>query len=65
MLSHPRPHLPVGGEFFSVYIPVGEETTPSPNERIPRGESGIGAHWELFLPFPNRQITEMGNMALT
>jgi hypothetical protein len=45
MLSHPRPHLPVGGEFSPVYIPVGEETppSPSPNRGIPRGESGIGS----------------------
>jgi hypothetical protein len=45
MLSHPHPHLPVGGEFSPVYIPVGEETppSPSPNRGIPRGESGIGS----------------------
>jgi hypothetical protein len=45
MLLHPRPHLPVGGEFSPVYIPVGEETSPSPspNRGIPRGESGIGS----------------------
>jgi hypothetical protein len=45
MLLHPRPRLPVGGEFSPVYIPVGEETSPSlsPNRGIPRGESGIGS----------------------
>ena len=45
MLPHPRPRLPVGGELFSIYIPVGEETSPfpSPNRGIPRGESGIGS----------------------
>ena len=45
MLPHPRPRLPVGGEYSLVYIPVGEETPPSPssNRGIPRGESGIGS----------------------
>jgi hypothetical protein len=45
MLPHPRPRLPVGGELFPIYIPVGEETSPSlsPNRGIPRGESGIGS----------------------
>jgi hypothetical protein len=47
MLLHPRPRLPVGEEFSPVYIPVGEETSPSPspspNRGIPRGESGIGS----------------------
>jgi oxalate---CoA ligase len=49
MLPHPR--LPVGGENFPVYIPVGEEisTSPSPNRGIPRGESGIGS------PLPSLQ----------
>jgi hypothetical protein len=43
MLPHPRPRLPVRGEIFPVYIPVGEEISPSPssNRGIPRGESGI------------------------
>jgi hypothetical protein len=45
MLPHPRPRLPVGGELFPIYIPVGEETSssPSPNRGIPHGESGIGS----------------------
>jgi transposase InsO family protein len=45
MLPHPRPRLPVGGEIFPIYIPVGEEISPSPspNRGIPRGESGIGS----------------------
>jgi hypothetical protein len=45
MLPHPRPRLPVGGELFPIYIPMGEETSPSPspNRGIPRGESGIGS----------------------
>jgi hypothetical protein len=45
MLPHPRPRLPVGGELFPIYIPVGKETSPSPspNRGIPRGESGIGS----------------------
>jgi hypothetical protein len=45
MLPHPRPRLPVGGELFPIYIPVGEETSPSPspNRGIPRGESRIGS----------------------
>ena len=45
MLPHPRPRLPVRGEIFPVYIPVGEEISPSPspNRGIPRGESGIGS----------------------
>jgi hypothetical protein len=43
MLLHPRPRLPVGGEFSPVYIPVGEKTSPSPNRGIPRGESEIGS----------------------
>jgi hypothetical protein len=45
MLPHPRPRLPVGGEIFPVYIPVGEEISPSPspNRGILRGESGIGS----------------------
>jgi hypothetical protein len=45
MLPHPHPRLPVGGEIFPVYIPVGEEISPSPspNRGIPRGESGIGS----------------------
>jgi hypothetical protein len=43
MHPHPRPRLPIGGEFFPIYIPEGEKTFPSPppNRRIPRGESGI------------------------
>jgi hypothetical protein len=47
MLLHPRPRLPVGREYFPVYIPMGEETSPSPNRGIPREESGIG------FPFPS------------
>jgi hypothetical protein len=45
MLPHPHPRLPVGGENFPVYIPVGEEISPSPspNRGIPRGESRIGS----------------------
>jgi hypothetical protein len=45
MLPHPHPRLPVGGENFPVYIPVGEEISPSlsPNRGIPRVESGIGS----------------------
>jgi hypothetical protein len=45
MLPHPHPRLPVGEEFSPVYIPVGEETSPSPspNRGIPHGESGIGS----------------------
>jgi hypothetical protein len=45
MLPHPRPRLPVGGEIFPVYIPMGEEISPSPspNRGIPHGESGIGS----------------------
>jgi hypothetical protein len=52
MLLHPRPHLPVGGEFSPVYIPVGEETSPSPspNRGIPRGESGIGSPLPSLVP---------------
>jgi hypothetical protein len=43
MLLHPRPRLRVEGEFPPVYIPVGEETfpSPSPNRGILRGESKI------------------------
>jgi hypothetical protein len=50
MLPHPHPRLPVGGENFPVYIPVGEEISPSPfpNRGIPRGESGIGSHCHLY-----------------
>jgi hypothetical protein len=53
MFSHPHPRLPVGGEFSPVYIPVGEETppSPSPNRGIPRGESGIGS------PLPSLAVT--------
>jgi hypothetical protein len=42
MFPHPRPHLPIGGGFFPVYIPVGGEPSPSPsrNGGIPREESG-------------------------
>jgi hypothetical protein len=45
MFPHPHPRLPIGGGFFPVYIPAGGEPSPSPspNGRIPRGESGIGA----------------------
>lgn len=45
MLSYPRPRLPVEGEFFIVYIPIGEETflSLSPNRGIPRKKSGIGS----------------------
>jgi hypothetical protein len=45
MLPLPRPRLPVGGKIFLIYIPVGEEISPSPspNRGIPRGESGIGS----------------------
>jgi hypothetical protein len=52
MLPHPRPRLPVGGEFLPVYIPVGEETSPSPspNRGIPRGESGIGSPIAISIP---------------
>jgi hypothetical protein len=53
MLPHPRPRLPVGGEIFPVYIPVGEEISPSPSPHrgIPRGESGIGSPLpSLFSP---------------
>jgi hypothetical protein len=41
------------GEFFFVYIPVGEETSssPSPNGRILHGESAIRA------PLPSVSIT--------
>jgi hypothetical protein len=31
------------GKFFPVYIPMGEETSPSPNGGIPHGESVIGS----------------------
>jgi hypothetical protein len=55
MLPHPRPRLPVGGEFSPIYIPVGEETppSPSPNRGIPRGESEIGS------PLPSLSVTPM------
>jgi hypothetical protein len=55
MLPHPHPHLTVRGEFFSVYIPMGEETSssPSPNRGIPRGESGIGS------PLPSLILTPL------
>jgi hypothetical protein len=45
MFPHPSPRLPIGVEFFPVYIPAGGEPSPSPspNGGIPRGESGIGA----------------------
>lgn len=43
MLSYHRPRLPVEGEFFLVYISIGEETSLSPNRGIPRKESGIGS----------------------
>jgi hypothetical protein len=51
MLLHPRPRLPVGGEIFPVYIPVGEETSssPSPNRGIPVGNRGSGPHCHLYL----------------
>ena len=44
-MGNPRPRLPVGGDYFPIYIPVGEETSPSPspNRRIPHEESGIGS----------------------
>jgi hypothetical protein len=35
MLPHPHPRLPVGGEIFPVYIPVGEEISPSRPLRAP------------------------------
>jgi hypothetical protein len=52
MLPHPRPRLPVGGGIFPIYIPVGEEISPSPspNGGIPRGESGIGSPLPSLLP---------------
>jgi hypothetical protein len=50
MLPHSRPRLPVEGEIFPVYIPVGEEISPSPspNRGIPQGKSGIGSHYHLY-----------------
>jgi hypothetical protein len=50
MLPHPR--LPVGEEFLPVYIPMGEETSPSPNRGIPRGESRIGSPLLSLGPTP-------------
>ena len=43
MLLHPRPRLPVGEEFSSVYIPVGKETSTSTNRGISCLESEIGS----------------------
>jgi hypothetical protein len=45
MLPHPRSHLPVGGDYFPIYILVVEETfpSPSPNRQIPHEESRIGS----------------------
>jgi hypothetical protein len=58
MLPHPRPRLPAGGELFPIYIPVGEETSPSPspNRGIPRGESGIGSPLPSLLVLENPVI---------
>jgi hypothetical protein len=49
MLLHPRPRLPVGREFPSVYIPVWEETfsSSSTNREIPRNR-GSGLHYHLY-----------------
>jgi hypothetical protein len=45
MLPHPCPGLPAGGQYFPIYMSIGEESFPypSPNGRIPHGESRIGA----------------------
>jgi hypothetical protein len=61
MLPHPRLRLPVGGELFPIYIPVGEETSPSPspNRGIPHGESGIGS------PLPSLRATVSPSSAAT
>jgi hypothetical protein len=48
----PRPRLPVGEEFSPVYIPVEEETFPSPNREIPREESGPHCHLYLGTCIP-------------
>jgi hypothetical protein len=50
MLPHPHPRLPVGGENFPVYIPVGEEISPSPSliEEFPAGNRGSGPHCHLY-----------------
>jgi hypothetical protein len=43
-VSHPRPCLPIGGGFFPVYIPAGENL-PHPHplmEEFPAGNRGSG-----------------------
>jgi hypothetical protein len=53
MLPHPHPRLPVGGENFPVYIPVGEKF-PHPRpliEEFPAGNRGSGPHCHLY-PLP-------------
>jgi hypothetical protein len=49
MLSHPYPRLPVGGELFPIYIPVGKKL-PHPHpliEEFPAGNQGSGPHCHL------------------
>jgi hypothetical protein len=46
----PHPRLPIGGGFFPVYIPVGENL-PHPHplmEEFPMGNRGSGPHCHLL-----------------
>jgi hypothetical protein len=51
MFPHPRPRLPIGGEFFPVYIHAGGEPSPSPSPKALFGYSysiWIGWDWKKF-----------------